>query len=115
MKSLNPYVMFSGNRREALTFHTECLGGEIVSLQTFQESQSRSLTTPRTGSSTLSLVPGTPSSWGPMICRVTRSPRERTWLCTCISGVVRSWHRSKVTTNSGQTLASGIGVQEGSG
>ncbi len=38
MKSLNPYVMFSGNCREALTFYKECLDGEIVSMQTFAES-----------------------------------------------------------------------------
>lgn len=38
MKSLNPYLMFSGNCKEALTFYRECLGGEIVSLTTFAES-----------------------------------------------------------------------------
>ena len=38
MKTLNPYVMFSGNCREALTFYSECLDGNIVSLRTFAES-----------------------------------------------------------------------------
>lgn len=38
MKSLNPYVMFSGNCQEALTFYKECLDGEIVSMQTFGDS-----------------------------------------------------------------------------
>ena len=38
MKSLNPYVMFSGNCKEALTFYEDCLGGEIVSMQTFGDS-----------------------------------------------------------------------------
>ena len=38
MKTLNPYLMFSGNCREALTFYQECLGGEITSIQTYAES-----------------------------------------------------------------------------
>ncbi len=29
---LNPYLMFSGNCKEALTFYAGCLSGEIVSL-----------------------------------------------------------------------------------
>ena len=38
MKKLNPYLMFSGNCREALTFYQECLDGDIVSIQTFADS-----------------------------------------------------------------------------
>jgi len=38
VKTLNPYVMFSGNCREALTFYQECLGGEITSIQTYADS-----------------------------------------------------------------------------
>ena len=38
MKQAIPYLMFSGNCREALTFYAECLGGEITSLQTVGES-----------------------------------------------------------------------------
>ena len=38
MKKLNPYLMFSGNCKEALTFYKECLDGEIVSMQTFANS-----------------------------------------------------------------------------
>ena len=38
MKRLNPYLMFSGNCREALTFYRDCLDGDIVSIQTFADS-----------------------------------------------------------------------------
>ena len=38
MKKLNPYLMFSGNCKEALTFYKACLDGEIVSMQTFADS-----------------------------------------------------------------------------
>lgn len=38
MKKLNPYLMFSGNCKEALTFYKECLNGQIVTLQTFADS-----------------------------------------------------------------------------
>ena len=38
MKQAIPYLMFSGNCREALTFYADCLGGEITSLQTAGES-----------------------------------------------------------------------------
>ncbi len=38
MKTLNPYLMFPGTCREALTFYGECLDGEIVSIRTFRES-----------------------------------------------------------------------------
>lgn len=38
MKQVIPYLMFSGNCREALTFYADCLDGEIVSMQTVGES-----------------------------------------------------------------------------
>jgi len=38
MKRLNPYLMFPGSCKEALTFYQECLDGEIVSMQTFADS-----------------------------------------------------------------------------
>jgi len=38
MKKLNPYLMFSGNCKEALAFYKACLDGEIVSMQTFADS-----------------------------------------------------------------------------
>ena len=38
MKKLNPYLMFSGNCKEAMTFYKECLDGEIVSMETFENS-----------------------------------------------------------------------------
>ncbi len=38
MKRLNPYLMFSGNCREALHFYEDCMGGDIVTLQTYGES-----------------------------------------------------------------------------
>ncbi len=38
MKSAIPYLMFSGNCREALEFYAECLGGEITSIVTVGES-----------------------------------------------------------------------------
>ena len=38
MKQLNPYLIFSGNCKEAMTFYQTCLGGEIALMQTFAES-----------------------------------------------------------------------------
>ena len=38
MMKLNPYLMFSGNCKEALDFYTEQLDGEIVSMQTVADS-----------------------------------------------------------------------------
>jgi PhnB protein len=38
MMKLNPYLMFSGNCREALTFYKDCLDGDIASIQTFADS-----------------------------------------------------------------------------
>jgi len=38
MKQAIPYLMFSGNCREALNFYAECLNGEITSIQTIGES-----------------------------------------------------------------------------
>ncbi len=35
MKQLRPYLIFSGNCREALTFYKECLDGEITLMQTY--------------------------------------------------------------------------------
>lgn len=35
MKSLNVYLFFAGRCEEALTFYKECLGGEVISMQTF--------------------------------------------------------------------------------
>lgn len=37
MKSLNPYINFSGKCREALNFYKECFNGEIERLSTFAE------------------------------------------------------------------------------
>lgn len=37
MKSLNPYINFSGRCREALDFYKECFNGEIEALSTFAE------------------------------------------------------------------------------
>lgn len=37
MKSLNPYLNFSGKCREALEFYKECFKGEIETLSTFAE------------------------------------------------------------------------------
>jgi PhnB protein len=37
MKTINPYLTFNGNCREAMTFYQECLGGELV-FQTVSES-----------------------------------------------------------------------------
>lgn len=39
MKTLNPYLTFAGNCREALEFYRDSLKGEIISLQTFGEAQ----------------------------------------------------------------------------
>jgi PhnB protein len=38
MATLNPYLNFNGNCREAMTFYQACLGGKL-SVQTFGESQ----------------------------------------------------------------------------
>ena len=38
MKQVMPYLMFSGNCREALMFYKDCLSGEIASIQTVGES-----------------------------------------------------------------------------
>jgi len=38
MKQTMPYLIFSGNCREALEFYAECLSGEITSIQTVGES-----------------------------------------------------------------------------
>lgn len=38
MKQAIPYLMFSGNCREALQFYKACLDGEITSIQTVAES-----------------------------------------------------------------------------
>lgn len=38
MKEAMPYLMFSGNCREALDFYKTCLDGEITSLQTIAQS-----------------------------------------------------------------------------
>jgi PhnB protein len=37
MAQLNPYLLFTGKCREAMTFYQECLGGEL-SIMTFGES-----------------------------------------------------------------------------
>lgn len=37
MKSLNPYINFSGKCREALDFYKQCLNGEIQALSTFAD------------------------------------------------------------------------------
>src|SRR5581483_3364460 len=36
MKTLQPYLNFDGNTREAMTFYHECLGGDFM-IQTFAE------------------------------------------------------------------------------
>ena len=38
MKSLKPYLIFSGNCEEALTFYSACLNGEITMLHRFADS-----------------------------------------------------------------------------
>lgn len=38
MKQAIPYLMFSGNCREALTFYAACFDGEIATIQTVGES-----------------------------------------------------------------------------
>jgi PhnB protein len=42
MKQLGIYLTFQGNCKEALNFYKSCLGGEIVSMQTFGESPMKS-------------------------------------------------------------------------
>lgn len=37
MKSLNPYINFSGKCREALDFYKECFHGEVPTLSTFAD------------------------------------------------------------------------------
>lgn len=37
MKSMNPYLTFAGNCREALNFYKEVFGGEVSALQTYGE------------------------------------------------------------------------------
>lgn len=37
MKSLNPYINFSGKCREALNFYKACFNGEIEAISTFDE------------------------------------------------------------------------------
>ena len=36
MKTLNAYLIFPGNCREAMNFYHECLGGEMVNMITFE-------------------------------------------------------------------------------
>lgn len=36
MKTLNAYITFPGNCREAMTFYQECFGGEMVNMLTFE-------------------------------------------------------------------------------
>lgn len=38
MKKLNVYLIFAGNCQEALNFYKECLGGQILSSQTYADS-----------------------------------------------------------------------------
>ena len=38
MKTLNPYLVFDGNCREAMSFYKDCLNGEIIMMETFGES-----------------------------------------------------------------------------
>jgi PhnB protein len=37
MKTLNPYINFAGQCREAMAFYKDCFQGEITALQTFGE------------------------------------------------------------------------------
>ena len=37
MTSLNPYLFFNGNRRDAMSFYKDCLNGEITNIQTYGE------------------------------------------------------------------------------
>jgi PhnB protein len=37
MKTVQPYLIFPGNCREALEFYSACLDGEIATIQTFAE------------------------------------------------------------------------------
>lgn len=37
MKTLNPYINFSGKCEEALQFYKECFDGEIIAMKTFGE------------------------------------------------------------------------------
>lgn len=37
MTELNPYLSFSGTCREALEFYQDCFGGDIVTMQTYEE------------------------------------------------------------------------------
>lgn len=37
MRSLNPYLTFNGQAREAMAYYHDCFGGEIVAQQSFAE------------------------------------------------------------------------------
>ena len=37
-REVSPYLMFAGNCRDAMTFYQKCLGGDIVEMKTFAES-----------------------------------------------------------------------------
>ncbi len=37
MNKIIPYIIYNGNCREALSFYSDCLGGEIVSITTIAE------------------------------------------------------------------------------
>ena len=39
MKNFNPYLTFEGNCREAMEFYKNILGGEIVTMQSFEEAK----------------------------------------------------------------------------
>ena len=39
MKTIVPYLTFTGNCREAFEFYKECVKGEITSIQTFEEAK----------------------------------------------------------------------------
>jgi PhnB protein len=52
MAQLNPYIFFSGNCRDAMTFYQACLGGEL-SIQTVGESPAAADFPPETHNSVL--------------------------------------------------------------
>ena len=37
MKNVKPYLMFPGNCEEAMTFYSECLGGEITMMRRYDD------------------------------------------------------------------------------
>lgn len=39
MKTITPYLFFSGNCEEAMSFYKECLNGEITALQRFGDAE----------------------------------------------------------------------------